>query len=127
MKVISTKTHGMLDYLMGIVLIASPWIFGFADNATAKWIPIILGVGSLLYSLMTNYELGVSKTLSMKTHLTLDTVAGIFLALSPFIFGFSDDVYAPHLILGILEVGAALMTKTAPSTNFRNASHSHAI
>lgn len=127
MKVISTKTHGMLDYLMGIVLIASPWIFGFADNATAKWIPIILGVGSLLYSLMTNYELGVSKTLSMKTHLTLDTVAGIFLALSPFIFSFSDDVYAPHLILGILEVGAALMTKTAPSTNFRNASHSHAI
>ncbi len=127
MKIISTKTHGMLDYIMGIVLIASPWIFGFADNATAKWIPIILGVGMLLYSLMTNYELGMSKTISMKTHLTLDTIAGIFLAASPFIFGFSDDVYAPHLILGILEIGAAMMTKTAPSTNLRNAGHSHAV
>lgn len=126
MKIISTKTHGMLDYVMGILLIASPWIFGFADNATAKWIPIILGVGSLLYSLMTDYELGMSKTISMKTHLTLDTVAGIFLAASPFIFGFSDDVYAPHLILGILEIGAAMMTKTAPS-GFKNLGHSHAV
>lgn len=126
MKVISTKTHGMLDYVMGILLIASPWIFGFADNDTAKWIPIIIGIGSLLYSLMTDYELGMSKMISMKTHLTLDTVAGIFLAASPFIFGFSDDVYAPHLILGILEIGAAMMTKTN-SANYKNVGHSHAI
>lgn len=127
MKVINTKTHGLLDYLMGIILIASPWIFGFADNDTAKWIPIILGIGMLLYSLMTNYEMGMSKTISMKTHLTLDIIAGIFLAVSPWVFGFSEDVYAPHLIFGLLEVGAAMMTKTTPANNFGNAKHSHAV
>jgi hypothetical protein len=127
MKVISTKTHGVLDYLVGVLLIASPWIFGFADNDTAKWIPIILGVGALLYSLMTNYEMGMSKTISMKTHLLLDTVSGIFLAASPWIFGFADDVYLPHLILGLLEIGAAAITKTTPSNEYNNVKHTAAL
>jgi hypothetical protein len=127
MKIISTKTHGMMDYLMGIILIASPWIFGFATGGAEQWIPIILGAGALVYSMMTNYELGVFKTLSMKAHLNLDLLAGIFLAASPWIFGFSDRVIAPHLILGLLEIGASLMTKTTPYENTSNVRHSHAI
>jgi hypothetical protein len=124
MKIISTKTHGVLDYLMGIVLIASPWIFGFANGGAEQWIPIVLGAGALLYSLMTNYELGVFKTISMKTHLTLDIMSGILLAASPWIFGFADRVSTPHLILGILEIGAAMMTQSTPAN--ANMRHSHA-
>jgi hypothetical protein len=128
MKIISTKTHGMLDYLMGIILIASPWIFSFATGGAEQWIPIILGAGALVYSMMTDYELGVFKTISMKTHLNIDLTSGILLAASPWIFGFSDRVIAPHLILGLLEIGAALMTKTTPSTNYRSTmNHSHVV
>lgn len=127
MKIISTKTHGVLDYLVGILLIASPWIFGFAENETAKWIPVVLGISALFYSLLTDYEFGMSKTISMRAHLALDTVSGIFLAASPWIFGFADQVYAPHLILGILEIGAAAMTKSNASHNVRNVKHSHAL
>jgi hypothetical protein len=45
----------------------------------------------------------------------IDLMSGIFLAVSPWLFGFADEVYLPHLVLGILEVGAALFTKTEPS------------
>jgi len=128
MKIISTKTHGILDYLLGIILIASPWIFGFADGSAAQWVPVILGIAALVYSLMTNYEFGVFKTISMKTHLTLDMISGVLLAVSPWLFGFSDVVSTPHVILGILEIGAAMMTKTSPSiSKFTNGSHSHAM
>lgn len=127
MKIISTKTHGILDYLMGIVLIASPWIFNFANGGAEQWIPIIVGAGALVYSLMTDYEMGIVKTIPMKTHLNIDLMSGIFLAVSPWLFGFSDEVVAPHLILGILEIGAALMTKTTPSTNYKSAHQSHAV
>lgn len=127
MKIISTKTHGMMDYLMGIILIASPWIFDFATGGAEQWIPIILGASALLYSMATDYELGVFKTLSMKTHLNLDLMSGILLAASPWIFGFSDRVIAPHLILGLLEIGASLMTKTTPYVNYKNVNHSHAV
>src|SRR5919112_915491 len=115
MRILSTRAHGYMDYLMGVLLIASPWLFGFARNGAETWVPVILGVSALIYSLMTNYELGVMKTISMSTHLTLDLVSGIFLAASPWIFGFNDYVYLPHLILGIAEIGAALMTEKTPS------------
>src|SRR5687768_5597690 len=123
MKVISTKVHGVMDYLMGVILIAAPWLFNFNRDGAETWVPVILGVGVILYSLLTNYELSISKTISMRTHLMLDLVSGIFLAASPWLLGFSDYVYLPHLILGIFEIGAVLMTETAPS---RAASHRHA-
>ncbi len=104
-----------MDYLMGLLLIAAPWLFGFADGGAETWVPVVLGAGALVYSLMTDYELGASRTISMRTHLTLDLLSGILLAASPWIFGFADYVYGPHLVLGIIEIGAALFTKRHPS------------
>jgi hypothetical protein len=113
MRIIPTKVHGVLDYLMGIILIAAPWLLKFNRDGAETWVPVVLGVGVILYSLFTNYELSVSRKIPMKTHLTLDVISGVVLALSPWIFGFSEHVYLPHLILGILEVGAGLMTETS--------------
>src|SRR5215207_3205596 len=114
MRFIPTRVHGYLDYIMGLLLIAAPWLFDFAEGAAKQWVPVILGAGAIIYSLMTDYELGVSRTISMPTHLMLDLVSGILLAISPWLFGFADEIYAPHLILGILEIGAALTTKREP-------------
>jgi hypothetical protein len=124
MRFIETKTHGYLDYIMGILLIAAPWIFDFAMGGAETWIPVILGAGVILYSLFTDYELGASRQLSMRTHLMLDLLGGAFLAVSPWLFGFADDVWQPHLIFGILEMGAALFTKRVPSNE--KAGHHHA-
>jgi len=115
MRFIPTKVHGVMDYIMGILLIASPWLFDFNRGGMETWIPVILGVGALVYSVMTDYELGLTRTLTMPTHLTLDLVSGILLAVSPWIFGFADYVYLPHLVLGIIEIGVSLMTKREPS------------
>ena len=121
MRFISTKAHAVMDYLMGIVLIGSPWLFGFATGGAETWVPVILGTGAIIYSLMTNYEYGLSHSISMRTHLMLDFFSGAFLAASPWLFGFHEYVYLPHLILGIAEIGASLMTVTRSSTE-RNVS-----
>ena len=112
MRFISRKTHSVLDYIVGIILIAAPWILGFADVDAAKWSAVIVGAVIILMSLFTDYEGGVVKTLSMSTHLTLDVIAGLFLAASPWLLKFNDRVYLPHLIVGILEIGAGLFTHT---------------
>lgn len=117
MRFIGTKTHGYLDYIMGALLIAAPWIFDFNRGGAETWVPVVLGAGVILYSLLTDYELGVSPQISMRTHLMLDLVGGIVLAVSPWLFGFADYVWGPHLILGILEMGAALMTHRTPGTD----------
>lgn len=113
MRMLPTRIHGVLDYLVGLALIAAPWIFDFADDGGAKmWVPIILGAGAILYSLMTDYELGVMPVIPMPVHLVLDMLSGIVLAASPWIFGFADEVKWPHLIVGLFEIGAALITRT---------------
>jgi hypothetical protein len=114
MKILSTKTHGVLDYLMSILLIASPWLFNFANGTYAQSVPVTLGIIMLLMSLCTNYELGAIKMISMQGHLVVDVLSGLFLALSPWLLNFSQEVYWPHLILGIAEVGAAMITDRVP-------------
>ncbi len=100
---------------MGLLLIAAPWIFGFARGGAETWIFVILGAGALVYSLLTNYEMGVVKKLPMPVHLLLDAMSGILLAASPWLFGFSDYVYMPHLIFGLFEIGASLITQKTPA------------
>lgn len=114
MRVIPTKVHGVLDYLVGLLLIAAPWLFGFADGGAETWVPVILGAGAILYSLFTDYEAGAAKVIPMPTHLGLDFAAGALLAVSPWLFGFADEVFWPHLLVGLFEVVASLMTRTVP-------------
>jgi hypothetical protein len=119
MKFITTKTHGFLDYIVAILLIAVPWIFDFARGGAETWVPVVLGVGTILYSLITDYELGSIPNLSMRTHLTIDLIAGIFLAASPWIFGFAHYIWEPHLVAGLLALIIVLFSKTKPSAERR--------
>lgn len=124
MKLIGTRTHGFLDYIVGLLLIAAPWIFDFNKGGAETWVPVILGAVTILYSLLTDYEMGISNKISMRTHLTLDMVSGIFLAVSPWLFGFTDYIWEPHVIVGVLEIVVVLMTRTSPSTEHSTA-HRH--
>lgn len=92
MRFIPTSVHGVIDLLMAIVLIVSPWLFGFDNVESAKWVPIVLGIGLIVYSLLTNYELGMARLIPMPIHLGLDILSGIVLAVSPWLFGFADDI-----------------------------------
>ena len=116
MRFIPTRVHGMLDYGMGLLLMAAPWLLNFDRGGAETWVPVALGGGAILYSMLTNYELGAVRTIPMPVHLALDAMSGVLLAASPWLFGFHEYVYAPHLILGIAEIGAALMTETVPRT-----------
>ncbi|MXQ11084.1 SPW repeat domain-containing protein [Microvirga makkahensis] len=112
MRFLPTRIHGAIDYSWGVALLASPWLFGFADTTTAKWVAIVFGVGAILYSAFTAYELGVLRILPMTLHLMLDGVAGALLAASPFLLGFSGRVYLPHVLFGLFSVAASLVTRT---------------
>ena len=89
MRFLPTKIHGALDYLVGIALLLAPNIFQFADmGGAAAWIPRVLGVVLIVYSIFTKYEWGVVKVIPMSYHLMVDFAASLVLTASPFIFGF---------------------------------------
>ncbi len=122
MRVIPTRIHGFLDYGVALLLIVSPWILGFADGGAEQWVLVALGIFVIVYSLVTDYELSVARMLSMPAHLGLDIAGGAVLALSPWLFGFADEVWAPHLIFGILEIGASLLTQQVQGVTARSSS-----
>ena len=58
---------------------------------------------------------GINHTLiPMSAHLGLDYVSGAFLVISPWLFGFADLVYVPHLVVGLFEIVAAMATRRIP-------------
>ena len=118
LRFIPTGVHAYFDYIGGIGLLAAPFVFGFYRvGGAAVIIPMILGIGLILYSLLTNYELGIPalKFIPMWLHLVFDFVASAFLAISPFVFGFinkTPNVWLPHIIAGVGVIVLVLVTQT---------------
>jgi SPW repeat len=77
---------------------------------------MLLGTAIIIMSLMTDYELSMARMIPMPAHLMVDAAGGLLLLGSPWIFGFADRVFWPHVIIGLFEIGTAIMTRTTPDT-----------
>ena len=115
LRPITSLYHGIFDYIVGIVLLLAPNIFGFVEvGGAAVAIPRIIGAGILLQSLMTEYELGIANVISMKTHLMNDYAVGIFLAVSPWLFGFHDlpkNAWMPDILVGLAIIATSMLSE----------------
>ena len=112
-RVIPSGVHGVLDYLGSGFNLAFPRLLGL--RGAAALVPRIDGAAGAGYSLITAYELGALEVLPMRTHLALDTAKGLFMAASPWLFGFAENgtrYWLPHLLMGTADVLAALATET---------------
>ncbi len=123
-KMIPTTIHTGMDYAVGLLLIASPWLFGFADESTAAtWIAVLVGVAMLGASMVTDYEGGLlARLIPMRTHLMADAGLGLLLAVSPWLFGFADEgtnAWLPFVAIGLGEIASAASTDPEPGTPSR--------
>ena len=114
MKPINTRVHGVLDYLAVVLLFALPRVLGWSDRVTL--LLTVVAVSMLGASLLTRYELGAFKVLPMRAHLVLDFLAGaLLIAAGAFLSGEPDGVRVALGVLGLAEVGTALLTQPASS------------
>jgi len=114
-RIIPTGVHGLLDYLAGGVNLAFPRLLGLHDAPWAATVPRLDGVAGVAYSLITDYDLGLLRALPVPTHLAFDAAKGLFMALSPWLFGFARNgtrYWLPHVLMGTADVVAAVTTKT---------------
>lgn len=111
-KLIPTRIHGVLDYLFGLLYIALPLLLSWPQPAAT--ILIALGVGVLVYSALTRYELGLLKLLPMPAHLAIDLLGGLLLIAAPFL-GLVDESVRPWFwALGAIELLITLVSDTRP-------------
>jgi len=115
-KVIPTSVHGIIDYVIGILLLIAPGIWKFSYGPAVTMARVV-GAIIIIQPLFTRYEAGLFRVLPMPTHLVDDYVLSIILAASPWIFGFANqpnNVWMPHLILGIVGFFTALFSEPEP-------------
>ncbi len=113
MKLFSTRTHGVLDYASVVLLCALPRRLDWDRTVTR----LLTGsaLATLVYSLLTRYELGAVKVIPMPAHLALDRTSGIGLCLSAGVLSQEPrPVRLALLGLGLFEITASLTTETQP-------------
>jgi len=89
------------DYVIGIWLIAVPWIFDLGEYPMPTVVSLVTGLGIIVYSLFTNYEFGWVRLIPDELHSFVDLATGFLLCLSPWLFKYSQTFLWPHLLTGI--------------------------
>jgi hypothetical protein len=109
-----TRLHARIDIGIAAIAIASPWLFGFSGSTLATAASVAAGLVVLAYSLLTDYELGISRSLQITVHLWCDGVVGLLLSISPWLLGFDQVAWIPHIVLGIALILLAFFSETVP-------------
>jgi hypothetical protein len=117
---LSTRAHGVLHYNTAAVLIVVPAIVllsgGSSDGTVSEWstamgLLFVVGVLILGLALLTRYELGIVRAVPMAGDIAVDIVVGLVLIASPWVLGFADLVWWPHVAVGVLAIASAALTR----------------
>lgn len=118
MKFLTPTLHGLGDYAAAAALIAGPFVLGISEQSiVAHWFSIAGGVGLIVYSLLTDYTFSLAKTIPFKTHLLLDTTAGLAFVIFPFLVGLEGVARIYFLVMGVGVIFVVAVSKTPSSTS----------
>ena len=93
--------HGILDYAVAVTLIAAPFLLNFrADSELAHWLSVAAGAGLFVYSLLTDYSVGVLSAVPFKVHLALDAAAGALFVVLAIVAGFTTTTAVFYGVIG---------------------------
>ena len=109
------KPLAVPDYATGALLLVAPYLFGFATGGIEQWLPQVIGAMIIVMSLFTDYELSMTRAIPLRVHLGMDVVSGALLAVSPWLFGFADVIWWPHLLVGLMEIAVVMLTRRTPA------------
>jgi len=105
--------HGILEYVIGMLLIAAPFLLGFTDEGAATAVSIIGGVLVLGLAASTRGPTSLNNAMPVSVHVLADLALGALFIAAPFLFGFSDDgrPTALFIALGVLTLLGVIATR----------------
>jgi hypothetical protein len=112
---IPLRVHNVVDYVAAVLLVAAPYIFGFADIDVARNFFLIMGVGLAAYSAITKYRYSLAKIIPIGPHMFLDVVVGFLVMVGPYVLNYrlaiSSGQTAAHYFLGLGLWGLVALTR----------------
>jgi len=100
--------HGILEYLLGVLFIAAPFLFDFKSGA-ATGMSVAIGVLILIFAAVSEGPVSLVNQLPLLLHVAMLYVLALFLIAAPFLLGFSDEA-APRNFFIISGVWLLLIT-----------------
>ena len=104
--------HGIIEYAVGVLLIASPFLFGF-DATAATAAAVVVGLALLAFTATSALPTGLVRSIPMGVHVTVDVVLAVLLVALPFLLGFTDEAAptALFITLGVLHLLVTIGTR----------------
>jgi len=99
MKVLGAFSHGVIDYLMVILLAIGPGVAGFTGPQAT--ICYALAVVHFLLTFITRSPLGVMKTLPFWLHGTVEIIVAVLLVILPWLAHFSAGAHSRNFFVAI--------------------------
>lgn len=96
---IGARSHGIIDYLMVIVLTIGPTVAGFAGRQAT--LAYVLAVTLLLLAVLTRFPLGVVKVVSFPTHGAIELLIGLLLLILPWLANFARGIHSRNFYVTI--------------------------
>jgi hypothetical protein len=103
--------HGILEYVLGVLFIAAPWLLSFDDVGEATAICIIAGVGVILLAATTQWPPSLVNVVPIGLHIAFDVALGAFLIASSFLFDFEDAPRIFTIVVGVAELLVVVATR----------------
>ena len=91
--------HGMIDYLLVVLLAIGPGVSGFRGRQAA----LCYGLAALhlLLTLFTRFPLGVLKHVRFPIHGALEFIVGALMLIGPWLIGFSRGVLSRNFFISL--------------------------
>lgn len=113
MAFLSPGAHGAIDYVIVAAFLAAPWALSLSGLPSA--LCDVLAALHLTLALCTAYPAGVAKAIPFAAHGWIELSAGVIVALSPWIFGFTAAIVARDFFM----VMAAVTLVVWAGTDYR--------
>jgi SPW repeat len=108
--------HGILEYVVGALFIASPFLFGFSSSAAPTAAAVVVGLLLLAFTATSDLPTGLVRTVTVGVHVTVDLVLAVLLVALPFLLGFTAEgaPTALFIVVGVLHLLVTIATRFSP-------------
>lgn len=113
LRSIGAVSHGIIDYLMVIILAIGPGVAGFSGKQAIFC--YVLAAVHFLMTVMTRFPLGAVKIIGFPLHGVIEALVSILLILLPWLANFFAGVHSRNFFIAI----GVLIGLIALLTNYR--------
>jgi len=104
--------HGIVEYAVGALFIAAPFLFDF-DSSAPTAAAVVVGLLLLAFTATSALPPGLVRSVSVGVHVTVDLVLAVLLVALPFALGFTDQAAptALFIVVGVLHLLMTIATR----------------